>query len=304
MMTASPAEWIFFGILVVSLLAMDLYHAHRHPGRMSMRSAVIQTVIWISVAVLFGILVIYLHGPHAGMEYYASYLIEKAMSVDNLFVFILLFSMFSIPEEYQHKALFYGVFGAIVFRAVFVFAGSALLESMDFMMYVFGILLLIIALKTLREKGSERSPVADWLSRHLRISESLDGDRFTTTVNGARIATPLLACVIAIEFTDIIFAIDSVPACLAITSDVFIVYTSNIFAVLGLRSLYFVIHGSLESLRYMRFGLAAILAFIGLKMLAADYVHMDAVTSLMVIVIILAVTIAASLYGSRRARQG
>ena len=303
MMTASPAEWMFFGALVVSLLIIDLYLAHRHPGRMDIRSAVVQTAIWISVAVLFGLYILYSHGPHAGMEYYASYIIEKAMSVDNLFVFILLFSMFSIPDEYQHKALFYGVFGAIVFRAVFVFAGSALLESIDFMMYVFGVLLLFIAVKTARDKGSEGSPVADWLSKHLKISEDLDGDRFTTVVNGARMITPLFACVMAIELTDIIFAIDSVPACLAITSDVFIVYTSNIFAVLGLRSLYFVIHGSLESLRYMRYGLAAILAFIGLKMLVADFVHVDVVLSLAVIISILVVTVAVSLYGGRNARQ-
>ena len=294
-MNVSSTEWIIFGVIVLVLLSLDLYLAHRHPGKISVKSALIQTAMWISVALVFGVWVYMQHGADAAGSYYAAYVIEKAMSVDNLFVFILLFSMFSIPEEYQHKALFYGVFGAIVFRAIFVIAGSALLEKIDFMMYVFGILLVFLAFKTAfgHERGDSKT--AKWVSKHFKVSPELDGNRFFTKSNGVRMMTPLFACVIAIELTDLIFAIDSVPACLAITSDVFIVYTSNIFAVLGLRSLYFAIHGSLESLRYMKYGLAGILIFVGVKMLISNFYHINVGVSLAVILGLLAVTITASL---------
>ena len=294
-MHVSATEWVVFGVLVLALLFIDLYLARRHPGKISVRSALIQTGVWVGVALLFGLWVLSQHGSDAAASYYAAYVIEKAMSVDNLFVFILLFSMFSIPEEYQHKALFYGVFGAIVFRAIFVIAGSALLETIDFMMYFFGALLILLAFKTAFGHDSGESKTADWICRHFKVSPELDGDRFFTRHNGLRMMTPLFACVLAIEMTDLIFAIDSVPACLAITSDVFIVYTSNIFAVLGLRSLYFAIHGSLESLRFMKYGLAGILIFVGIKMLVSNFYHIDVVLSLAVIIGLLVITIAASL---------
>ena len=280
-MHVSATEWVVFGVLVLALLFIDLYLARRHPGKISVRSALIQTGVWIGVALLFGLWVLSQHGSDAAASYYAAYVIEKAMSVDNLFVFILLFSMFSIPEEYQHKAL--------------VIAGSALLETIDFMMYFFGALLILLAFKTAFGHDSGESKTADWICRHFKVSPELDGDRFFTRHNGLRMMTPLFACVLAIEMTDLIFAIDSVPACLAITSDVFIVYTSNIFAVLGLRSLYFAIHGSLESLRFMKYGLAGILIFVGIKMLVSNFYHIDVVLSLAVIIGLLVITIAASL---------
>ncbi len=295
-MEISTTEWAVFGVLVLALLFLDIYLARRHPGRISVKSALIQTAMWISVALLFGVWVFVQHGSEAAGSYYAAYIIEKAMSVDNLFVFILLFSMFSIPDEYQHKALFYGVFGAIVFRAIFIIAGSALLETIDFMMYFFGALLILFAFKTaFGNDDKEDSRTAKWICKHFKVSEKLDGNRFFTVQNGVRMMTPLFACVIAIEITDLIFAIDSVPACLAITSQVFIVYTSNIFAILGLRSLYFAIHGSLESLRYMKYGLAGILTFVGIKMLISNFYHINVGVSLAVIVGFLVVTIAASL---------
>ena len=294
-MDISTTEWAIFAVVVAVMLFADLFHAHRHPGRMSTRSALVQTGIWIGVALTFGLYVLFQHGSEAAVSYYAAYVIEKAMSVDNLFVFILLFSMFAIPDEHQHKALFYGVFGAIVFRAIFVVAGSAFLETFDLMMYVFGILLVFLAFKTAFGKENGENRAAVWVRKHLKVSPELDGGRFFTVHNGVRMITPLLACVIAIEVTDLIFAIDSVPACLAITSNVFIVYTSNIFAVLGLRSLYFVIHGSLESLRFMKYGLAGILVFVGFKMLISDFYHVDVVVSLLVILGLLAVTVVASL---------
>ena len=294
-MNVSVTEWAVFGVLVLFLLFIDLYHARRHPGKISVKSALVQTGIWIGVALLFGVWVLFQHGSDVAASYYAAYVIEKAMSVDNLFVFILLFSMFSIPEEYQHKALFYGVFGAIVFRAIFVVAGSALLESINFMMYFFGVLLIVLAFKTAFGHDKEESKTADWICRHFKVSPELDGNKFFTVHNGVRMMTPMFACVMAIELTDLIFAIDSVPACLAITSNVFVVYTSNIFAILGLRSLYFAIHGSLESLRYMKYGLAGILVFVGVKMLISNFYHINVGVSLAVILGLLAVTIAASL---------
>ncbi len=294
-MDVSITEWVVFFAIVAVLLFLDLFVLHRKNEHIPVKSALLQTAMWIAIALLFGVWVFIQHGADASMSYYAAYVIEKAMSVDNLFVFILLFAMFRIPDEYQHRALFYGIIGAIVFRAIFVFAGSALLESIDWMMYVFGLLLVFLAIKTaINKKDDEKAPIAEWLSKHMNVSKDLNGGHFFTIENGKRIATPLFICVIAIELTDIVFAIDSVPACLAITSATYIVYTSNIFAILGLRSLYFAIHGSLESLRYMKYGLAAILLFVGIKMLISEFYHVDVVMSLAVILGILAVTVLAS----------
>ena len=299
-MNVSMTEWVIFFIIVAILLFVDLFVLHRKDEKISVRSALIQSVGWISIALLFGVWVFFQHGPDASMSYYAAYVIEKAMSVDNLFVFILLFSMFAIPDEYQHKALFYGIFGAIIFRAIFIFAGAQLLNSIEWMMYIFGLLLVVLALKTAFEKKQEEAPVGKWLSKHMKVSENLDGHHLFTVENGIKMATPLLMCILAIEMTDIIFAIDSVPACLAITSETYIVYTSNIFAILGLRSLYFALHGSLESLKYMKYGLAAILMFVGVKMLISDFFEVGVVMSLVVILGILAVTVAASLMVNKK----
>ena len=299
-MNVSLTEWVIFFVIVAVLLFVDLFVLHRKDERVSVKSALIQSVGWISIALLFGLWVFVQHGSDAAVSYYAAYVIEKAMSVDNLFVFILLFAMFAIPDEYQHKALFYGIFGAIIFRAIFIFAGAQLLNSIDWMMYIFGALLVVLALKTAMDKKEDDAPIGKWLSKHMKVSENLDGHHLFTVQNGVRLATPLLMCIIAIEMTDIVFAIDSVPACLAITSETYIVYTSNIFAILGLRSLYFALHGSLESLRYMKYGLAAILLFVGVKMLISNFYEIGVVMSLVVILGILLVTVAASMYMNKK----
>ena len=299
-MEVTVFEWGIFFALVLILLFIDLFVLHRKNKHITVKRAVLESMMWISVALLFGIWIYVKGGTDDAVSYYAAYAIEKAMSVDNLFVFILLFSMFAIPDEYQHKALYYGIIGAIVFRAIFVFIGSGLLETIDFMMYIFGIILVLFAFKTILKKDDEgESKIVKWLCKHINMSENLDGTKLFTVQNGVKIATPMLVCVIAIELTDIVFAIDSVPACLAITSDTFIVYTSNIFAVLGLRSLYFALRGCMCSLRYMKYGLGGILLFVGIKMLIADFYHVDVVTSLVVILGMILITVVASVMSNK-----
>lgn len=303
-MEVSIVEWgVFFGIVLL-LLFIDLFVLHRKTEHITVKRAVFETFIWIGVSLAFGIWIFIKGGTEDAVSYYAAYAIEKAMSVDNLFVFMLLFSMFMIPDEFQHKALYYGIIGAIIFRAIFVFAGAELLNRIDFMMYVFGIILVLFAFKTMFKKEEEgKSRIVDWLCNHMNVSEKLDGTKLFTIENGIKVATPMLVCVIAIELTDVVFAIDSVPACLAITSDTFLVYTSNIFAVLGLRSLYFALRGGLGSLKYMKYGLGGILLFVGIKMLIADFYHVDVVVSLAVIIGLIAVTVIASVISGRNYKE-
>ena len=300
------AVWVIFGVIVVILLVLDLFVFNRGSKTVDTKKALKETAMWIAVALAFGVFIFVEYGGTSATEYYTAYIIEKEMSVDNLFVFILIFSMFAIPDAYQHKALFYGIIGAVVFRAIFIFAGVELLNSFHFIMYIFGIMLVVAALKTMfkKEEENERSRVAEVLSKYLKCSPSLDGDKLVTRIDGKRIITPLLMCILVIELTDIVFAIDSIPAVLAISTDMLIVYTSNIFAVLGLRSLYFAIRGGLASLKYLKYGLGIILLFVAFKLLAADFVEIPIIASLAVILGVLAVTIVASLLSNRREASG
>lgn len=290
--------WLIFGILVVVLLMLDLFVFNRGAKHISTKRALWETAMWIGVALAFGAFMFVEYGTDTGTEYVTAYLIEKAMSMDNLFVFILIFAMFKIPDELQHKALFYGIVGAVVFRAIFVYAGVELLERFHFVMYIFGIILLYVALKTIFKKEDENggeNRIATFLSKHMRFSEELDGEKLFTVKNGIKMATPLLMCIIVIELTDIVFALDSIPAVLAISTDMLVVYTSNIFAILGLRSLYFAIRGGLASLKYLKYGLGAILLFVSFKLLASEFIHIPVVMSLLIILGILGITIVASL---------
>ncbi|MGN0098254.1 MAG: TerC family protein [Candidatus Methanomethylophilaceae archaeon] len=289
--------WAIFAIIVVVLLALDLFVLNRGSKHIDTRRALLETVMWISVALAFGVFIFIEYGADLATEYYTAYVIEKAMSIDNLFVFIMIFGMFAIPDEYQHKALFYGIIGAVVFRALFIVAGVELLNNFHFVMYIFGILLVYAALRTLFKKDDENKEnrTAKFLSKHMNCSPELDGDRLFTRIDGKRVMTPLLMCILVIELTDIVFALDSIPAVLAISTDMLIVYTSNIFAVLGLRSLYFAIRGGLESLSYLKYGLGVILLFVAFKLLASDLVHIPVWVSLVIILGVLAVTIIASL---------
>lgn len=290
------AVWAAFGAIVIALLAADLVISTRGSGAMGTRRALKETAVWIAAALAFGAFVYAAYGAQSATEYYAAYIVEKAMSVDNLFVFILIFSMFGIPDECQHRALFYGVVGAVAFRAVFILAGVELLSRFHFVMYVFGLMLVVAALKTMfkKEEGG-RSRVAELLSKTFRCAPSQDGRRLLVRDSGKLAMTPLLMCILVIELTDVVFAADSIPAVLAISTDVLVVYTSNIFAVLGLRSLYFAIRGGLASLRYLKYGLGAILLFVAFKLLAADFVKIPVAASLIVIVCVLGATVAASL---------
>lgn len=292
-MVDQSVMWLVFGIVVAFMLALDLFILNRKSKHISVKRAIAETCMWIAVAMAFMAFIYFEEGAEKAGEYLAAYAIEKAMSVDNLFLFIVIFSYFSIPDEYQHKALLWGVIGAIVFRAIFILVGATLLESFHFIMYIFGAVLLITALKTMfgKEKEEGSDTVAMRLSRKIRSSPELDGDKLFTVRDGVKMATPLFICIIVIELSDLLFAFDSIPACLSITTDTLIVYSSNIFAVLGLRSLFFAINGMMHALRYMKYGLGAILLFVSFKMLLSDFYHVSVGMSLTVILGVLAITI-------------
>lgn len=300
-MMDSGLMWLIFGIVVVVILILDLGVFNRGSKHISVKRALAMTALCISVAIIFGIFVYIEMGTDKAMEYFAAYVLEETMSIDNIFVFIIIFAYFKIPDEYQHKALFYGIVGAIVFRALFIFAGAELLHRFHFVMYIFGIILIYTAIKTATGKSSsDEQSFAMKLSKKMKSSPELDGDKLFTVKDGVRMATPLFICIIVIELTDIMFAFDSIPACLAITTDMFIVYTSNIFAIMGLRSLYFAVKGALGALRYLKYGLSAILIFVGVKMLIGDFVDIGVMMSLFTILAILGVTVVASLLANRK----
>lgn len=304
-MTESIWFWVGFLALVAVLMAFDLGLFNRGSKHIDAKKAIRMTIVWISIAVLFGIFVLFTLGTDKAIEFYTGYIVEESMSIDNLFVFILIFSFFKIPDDYQHKALYYGIFGALIFRAIFIFAGAELMERFDIVIYIFGIVLLIAALKTIFKKSGEEeeNKMAIWLSKVFKTSPELDGDKFFTRVDGKLIMTPLLLCVIVIELSDVIFALDSIPAVLAISTDTFIVYTSNIFAIMGLRSLYFTIKESMKSLRFLNYGLGIILAFVAFKLLTEKFIEIPVLASLLVIITVLAITVILSLKFKEPATQ-
>ena len=304
-MTESIWFWVGFLALVAVLMAFDLGLFNRGSKHIDAKKAIRMTIVWISIAVLFGIFVLFTLGTDKAIEFYTGYIVEESMSIDNLFVFILIFSFFKIPDDYQHKALYYGIFGALIFRAIFIFAGAELMERFDIVIYIFGIILLIAALKTIFKKSGEEeeNKMAIWLSKVFKTSPELDGDKFFTRVDGKLIMTPLLLCVIVIELSDVIFALDSIPAVLAISTDTFIVYTSNIFAIMGLRSLYFTIKESMKSLRFLNYGLGIILAFVAFKLLTENFIEVPVLASLLVIITVLAITVILSLKFKEPATQ-
>jgi len=294
--------WIVFIVMAVALVILDIV-LHRKPEHIPVKKALKETAVWVVAALCFGVFIFFMFGETRGMEFVTAYIMEESMSIDNLFVFILIFGLFSIPDEYQHKALFYGIFGAVIFRLIFMLIGVRLMEF-DFVMYIFGIILAYAALKTLFAKESDDeggdSKIADFMSKHLKTSPRLDGDRFFTRVDSRLMMTPLLLCVIVIEISDLVFALDSIPAVLALSSDLLVIYTSNIFAILGLRSLYFAIKGGLNSMKYLKYGLGVILLFIAAKLLLNEVIEIPIAASLGVIVAVLPVTIIASLMAKDR----
>ena len=296
--------WPMLGIVLVLCIAIDLI-VHRGDHTDSRRSAIMWSIAWVGVALAFNGFVWVKLGAEAGEQFLAAYLLEKSLSVDNLFLFLVIFGELRIPRTEQRRVLTFGILGALGTRLVFIVLGAAALSHWHEVTYIFGGVLLITALKLLRTPDeSDRPPRALlWLERHLPWTRELHGHRFFTRRNGRIIGTPLLVALIAIELTDVVFAIDSVPAAFAVSTETFIVYSSNVFAVLGLRALYVVLAGALHDLRYLRFALAAVLAFAGVKMLAASWIKVPPLASVGVIALCLAIAIAASLIVTRRERM-
>ena len=296
-------SWIIFAVAIFGLLSLDLFVFHREAKPVRMREAATWVAVWVTLGLSFGGWIFLTRGSTSGAEYLAGYLIEYSLSMDNVFVFAVLFAYFAVPPAYQHRLLFWGVLGAIVFRAIFILAGTALLASFHFVIYVFGALLLFTAWRMVTAGTDNVDPSANPVLRAMRrvipVTNEYEGQKFFTRRNGKLWATPLFAALVVVETSDIMFAIDSVPAILAITTDTFIVFTSNAFAIMGLRSLYFLLAGLIDRFEYLKYGLAALLAFAGLKMLLSDLIHIDVWVSLGIIVAILLMSVIISLLATR-----
>jgi tellurite resistance protein TerC len=287
--------WALLALVVVVSVSIDLF-AHRGDHVDSRKRALAWTIGWVAVSLGFNVFVAVKFGRDAGEQFLAAYLLEKSLSVDNLFVFLLIFGTLHIPATEQRRVLTWGIAGAIVTRGVLIFAGAAAVKEWHSLLYVFGGLLVVAAFKLLhepQEKAENRMIV--WLSRHLPWSKTLDGHHFFTKRNGRWLGTPLLLALVAIELTDVVFAIDSVPAAFAVTEEPFIIYSSNLLAILGLRALYIVLAGLLADLKYLRFGLSAVLAFAGMKLLLSSWVHFPPLVSVGVIAACITIAVLASL---------
>lgn len=306
----SPIQWAVFIAIVFVMLALDLGVFHRRAHVVSFKEAAIWSAVWVSLALVFAAWIFAVHGSIRGTEFLTGYLIEKSLSVDNIFVFVMIFGALRIPDIHQHRVLYWGILTALVLRAALIFAGVAAIERFHGLIYVFGGFLILTGLKLLwsvRKGGaSEEAPpkLLGWLQRVIPTSDHLDGGRFLTHVTrggrSRRVATPLLLALILVELSDVLFAVDSIPAIFAITTDPFIVFTSNIFAILGLRALYFLLAGLVGRFRYLKVGLAALLVAVGIKMLIADVVEVPPALSLAIIVAILGAAVWASIAANRR----
>lgn len=295
----SPALWVGFLAFVAAMLALDLGVFHRKAHEIRTREALAWSIVWVSLALAFNLGIVHWYGAERGLEFLTGYVIEKALSVDNIFVFLMLFSSFKVPAAYQHRVLFWGILGALVMRGAFIAAGAALIHSFHWVLYVFGAVLVVTGAKMLLSRGGEvrpdRNPLFRIFRRFVPAVAEYRGARFTVVENGRRLATPLLLVLVAVEASDLVFAVDSIPAVFAVTQDPFIVYTSNIFAILGLRSLYFLLASGLQKLRYLKVGLSLVLAFIGTKMLAAGVYKVPAGVSLGVVAALIGGAVVASL---------
>jgi tellurite resistance protein TerC len=294
---------LLIGVLAAMLIA-DLLLVHRTPHDITIKEAGIESAIWISIGLSFTFVMWGWHGGSAAGEYLSGYLIEKSLSIDNVFVWAVIFSYFGVPKKYQFRVLFWGIFGALVLRAAFIFAGVSLIERFDWILYVFGAFLLVTAVRVARHKEGEvhpeNNPVLKLVKRFVPSTDEYDGQKMFSMKTGRRLATPLFAVLILVETTDVIFAVDSIPAILSVSHQTFIVFSSNAFAILGLRSLYFLLAGVQGKFRYLNLGLGVILFFVGVKMLLLDVWHMPTWLSLIVITVILTVTILASLWADKK----
>jgi tellurite resistance protein TerC len=291
--------WIGFNVFVVLMLVLDLGVFHRKSKEISVKEALAWTGIWVFLAFLFNVFVYYQLGEDKAFEFFTGYLIEKSLSVDNIFVIILIFSYFNVPPSYQHKVLFWGILGALVMRVCFILAGIELIHKFHWLIYIFGGFLIFTGIRIITQGdlklNPEKNPIVKFVRKLFPVTESFEGDKFFVRRNHALWATPLFLVVIMIEATDLVFAVDSIPAILAISDDPFIVYTSNVFAILGLRSLYFALAGIEKYFAYLKYGLCAILVFVGVKMCIVDWYKIPVEISLEFITLTLGLTVLASM---------
>ncbi|HEX8438933.1 TerC family protein [Archangium sp.] len=300
----SPWEWGLFGVIVLVMIVVDLL-AHHHKHGESKKAAYVWSVAWILVGLAFGGFVWARHGGTIAQEYLGAYLIEKSLSLDNLFVFLVIFSSLNVPEDKQRGVLFWGIFGALIFRAIFIALGLEALERWHWVVYIFGAILLVAAFRVAHRHPSEESDnkAVDWLSKRLPVTKEFEGEKFFTKVNGRRMGTPLLIALLSIELTDVAFAIDSVPAALSVSHNLFVVYTSNVFAILGLRALYIALAKTVHELRYLHWGLAAVLGFAGLKMIVSDWIHVPPLLSVAIIVVCIGASVWLSLHARKKQQR-
>jgi tellurite resistance protein TerC len=296
--------WIVFNAFILLMLLIDLGVFHRDNHVISIREALGWTAVWIALALVFNAGLWYYMGTETALKFLTGYLIEKSLSMDNVFVFLLIFTYFRVPAEYQHKVLFWGILGALIFRALFIFAGVALISRFHWIIYVFGAFLIYTGLKMMWEKDKEihpkKNPILRLFGRFMPISKQYHGDRFFVRRRNYIVATPLFVVLIVIETTDVIFAVDSIPAIMAITLDPFIIYSANAFAILGLRALYFALAGVMRLFHYLHYGLSIILIFVGFKMVLEDVITIPILVVLAVIVLLIGGSIAASMIWPRK----
>jgi tellurite resistance protein TerC len=296
----NSAFWIGFNLFILAMLAFDLGIVNRKEKAISFKESILWVAFWSSLALAFNGLVYYWFGPEKAFEFLTGYVIEWSLSVDNLFVFIVIFNFFKVPKQYQHRVLFWGILGALILRGTFIVVGVALFNKFEWMIYIFGGILVFTGLKMLFS-NDEEDPKLDKnifvraCKKILPVTEEYHGKDFFVKSKGRWLATPLFIVLVVVDFTDLVFAVDSIPAVLSISSDPFIVYSSNVFAILGLRSLFFALSGMMDIFRYLKYGLAIILSFVGVKMLISNYVHIPVEWALFVVVMILATSIMISL---------
>jgi len=300
----SPLLWGGFILFVLAMLALDLGVFHRKAHVVRFKEALIWSGVWVSLALLFNAGIWWQFGTEPAVQFLTGYLIEKSLSIDNIFVFVIIFSSLAIPQLYQHRVLFWGILSALILRAVMIFAGVAMLQRFHWLIYVFGAFLILTGIKLFLSRNKEEHPedsfVMKWARRLIPSTKNFDKDHFFTVENGRRLATPLFMALLLVEFTDVIFALDSIPAIFAITQDPFLVFTSNIFAILGLRSMFFVLAGMVEKFSYLKIGLSAVLVFVGAKMTLVDVVKVPAFVSLGIIALLIGGSVVASLLKARK----
>jgi tellurite resistance protein TerC len=300
-------HWIAFNVFVVIAVALDLGVFHRKTHRILMREALLWSFAWIGLAVTFGLVLLYFYGRQPALEFFTGYVIEKALSVDNLFVFLVVFRVFAVKDEYQQRVLGYGILGALLLRGAMIAVGAALIARFSWIMYVFGAFIVVAGAHMLVVRHAESDPAKNFLvryfSKHLRLTKEYRGANFFVRENGQLFATPLFLVLLVVEITDVTFAVDSIPAVFGITRDPFIVFTSNVFAILGLRALYFLLAAVLEKLEYLKVGLALVLIFVGAKMIAEPWLKISVELSLAIVIGMLLVTVLLSLLAKKKALQ-